>query len=242
MPDVSFARVCRVQLQSDGRERVKEALVAVLTAALRPPHNQAQDSSQPPAVSEATQGVSVVTAGWLNPGEEQVTVDEGAEMLREAIAVYHCQNEGALPGSDIIGAGRESGHDIRTFAQIVNALGTGGALEAAADAILGIGPTQQTLAAVAQLPESELSPTSPEVLCASNQHATATSATIIGQQKILGNGGSTEHRNWLIRALRCSQQQDAGVLCVEHLGTIQFSGLIFDVFPLAVSHASWDRW
>ncbi len=218
---MSFARLCRVQLQSDGRERVKEALVAVLTAALRPPHHQAQGYSHQPAVAEATQGASVSAAGWLNPGEEQVTVDESAEMLSEAIALYRTQTD-SMQGRDTIGLAREVDRRTLVFAQIVNAFGTGGALEAATDAILGIGPTQQTLAAVAQVPETELSHASADGLCTSNQHATATSrTTIIGQQNTQGNAASVEHRKWFIRTLRCSQQRDVGVLCVEDLGTLQ---------------------
>eukprot|EP01043_Picozoa_sp_COSAG02_P011654 COSAG02_NODE_433_length_22435_cov_151.224078_9_plen_166_part_00 len=159
--------------------------------------------------------------GWLNPGEEQVTVDESAEMLSEAIAQYHSQTDSVL-GRDTIRTVREVNRSTLMFAQIVNAFGTGGALEAATDAILGIGPTQQTLATVAQVSETELSHAPADILCTSNQHAKATSRTVIGQQNTQGNAASVEHRNWFNRTLRCSQQRDVGVLCVEHLGTLQF--------------------
>ena len=100
------------------------------------------------------------------------------------------------------------------FSRIVNALGTGGALEAAADAILGIGPTQNTLAAVAQLPEND------SVTALSDEldlQPTSTKPKIIGQQN---TPKDVEHRDWFTRTLWCPAQKDKALLCVEHLGMI----------------------
>lgn len=214
-----------MQLQSDERERVKEALVAVLTAALRPSQAQPQDDSKQPGA------VSAGGAGWLNPGEEQMTVDEGVEMLGGAITAYRSQNvdEHEPTGDNTAAADRSVGRGpIRMLARIVNAFGTCGALEAATDAILGIGPTQQTLAAVAQLPEHNCLSATSEDLFAPDQQASTLTSTVIGQQKTLAEANRMGQRpNWLIRTLGCSQRQHGGaLLCVEHLGKTKVASFL----------------
>lgn len=203
-------RGCRIQLRSDGRERVKEALVAVLAAALMPPqgdnHSQQPEASQTPAL-------------WLNPGEDQVTVGEAVEMLSQAVTAYHGQDDPTrVRAADDKPAGCQVDIDrTRMFARVVNALGTGGALEAAADAVLDIGPTQQTLTSVAQIPEGDLSSFLPEAMNYSprDQHINV----VVGQQKTMDDLKNAQHRNWLVRTLVSSKQEDTALLCVEHLGT-----------------------
>ena len=127
-----------IALPTDRRERVKEALVALLATALLP-------SAQAGGGQEKVGGAG----GWLNPGEEQLTMDEAGELLRTAVAAY----EPATPAPDVqTGGGADGSREAAGMARVLNAFATGAALEAAADAVLGVGPTAETVAAVTQLP------------------------------------------------------------------------------------------
>jgi hypothetical protein len=115
-------------------------------------------------------------AWWLNPGEEAQTVEEALALVDDAACAYSQPGGGAGSRSagwenddDESGAPREAEGGPPTPAAcrrrgprqlaiaVLNAFGTGGALEAATDALLGIGPTPQTVAAIAELPtESSL--------------------------------------------------------------------------------------
>lgn len=171
-------------------------------------------------------------------------MDEGVDMLGEAIAAYHSQNEDQHePAGDNSAAGDRfvDQGPTRMLARIVNAFGTCGALEAATDAILGIGPTQQTLAAIAQLPESNGVSATSDDLFAPDQQASTLSSLVIGQQKTLAEAARMGQRpNWLIRTLGCSQQQRGALLCVEHLGKITLSFCVLRTLETKIVAS--DRW
>ena len=79
--------------RSDARDRVKEALVKLLSAALlRGPPAGADGSA--PADGDANGGdgggSDAAGAWWLNPGEEEASVPEALGLLGDAIAGQPC--------------------------------------------------------------------------------------------------------------------------------------------------------
>ena len=212
-----------IALPTDRRERVKEALVALLATALLP-------SAQAGGGQEEVGGAG----GWLNPGEEQLTMDEAGELLRTAVAAY----DPATPQPDAqqAGGGPDGSREAAGMARVLNAFGTGAALEAAADAVLGIGPTAETVAAVTQLPTAAVQALdradASEAAAASGG---ASGGVVVGQLEAAAAQAGEPADRWFVAPLPSAAPHlgagaDTATLRVEHLGGQECAFLFDEIF------------
>ena len=212
-----------IALPTDRRERVKEALVALLATALLP-------SAQAGGEQEEAGGAG----GWLNPGEEQLSMDEAGELLRTAVAAY----DPATPAPDAQSGGGEpdDGRAAVGMARVLNAFGTGAALEAAADAVLGIGPTAETVAAVTQLPTAAVQALDRADACeAAAASGGASAGVVVGQLEAAAAQAGEPANRWFMApvpsaAPHLGAGNGAATLRAEHLGGQECAFLFDEIF------------